>query len=57
MSTAGFEPAIPESERPQAHALVRAATAIGSEWYSIQVLPLRLIASVSNALFQRMLLP
>ena len=29
MPPAGFEPAIPSSERPQAHALDRAATAIG----------------------------
>jgi hypothetical protein len=29
MPKAGFEPAIPESERPQTHALERAATGIG----------------------------
>ena len=29
MSSAGFEPAIPESERPQTHALYRAAIWIG----------------------------
>ena len=31
MSPAGFEPAIPASERPQTHALDRAATAIGDQ--------------------------
>jgi hypothetical protein len=29
MSSVGFEPAIPASERPQTHALDRAATGIG----------------------------
>jgi hypothetical protein len=31
MHLAGFEPAIPASERPQTHALYRAATGIGQE--------------------------
>jgi len=29
MSPAGFEPAVPVSERPQTHALDRAATGVG----------------------------
>jgi hypothetical protein len=33
MPPAGFETAIPASERPQTHALDRAATAIGSLLY------------------------
>ena len=32
MLAAGFEPAIPASERPQAHAIDRAATGIGYIW-------------------------
>jgi len=32
----GFEPAIPGSERPQTHALDRAATGIGSLPHSLQ---------------------
>jgi hypothetical protein len=35
MSLAGFEPAIPARERPQTHALDRAATGIGKK-YSIR---------------------
>jgi len=34
MPPAGFQPAIPASERPQTHALDRAATGIGSVSYS-----------------------
>jgi hypothetical protein len=30
----GFEPAIPASKRPDTHALDRAATGIGIQWYS-----------------------
>jgi hypothetical protein len=33
MSPAGFERAIPASERPQTHALDRAATGIGDNGY------------------------
>ena len=36
MTLAGFEPAIPASERPQTHALDRAATGIGIFQFSIQ---------------------
>jgi hypothetical protein len=32
MPQAGFEPAIPASERPQTHALDRAATGIGTQF-------------------------
>jgi hypothetical protein len=32
MTPEGFEPVIPTSERPQAHALVRAATGIGNPY-------------------------
>jgi tetrahydromethanopterin S-methyltransferase subunit F len=31
MSSEGYEPAIPPSERPQTHALDRAATGIGTD--------------------------
>jgi hypothetical protein len=34
MSPAGFEPTIPVSERPQTHALDRAATGIGKEFHA-----------------------
>jgi hypothetical protein len=33
MLSAGFEPAIPASERPQTHALDRAVTGIGGQFY------------------------
>jgi hypothetical protein len=32
-TVAGFEPAIPESERPQTHALDRTSTEIGANYY------------------------
>ena len=34
MPPAGFEPAIPASERPQTHALDRTATGIGPAFFS-----------------------
>jgi hypothetical protein len=36
MPTAGFEPAIPASERPQTHALDHAATGFGTILFYIQ---------------------
>ena len=36
MSPGGFEPAVPTSERPQAHALDRAATGIGRTHYTFR---------------------
>ena len=36
MPPAGFEPAVPASERPQAHALNRAATGTGTEPPTVQ---------------------
>ena len=33
MPPAGFEPTIPETERPQTYALVCAATGIGNNFY------------------------
>jgi hypothetical protein len=39
MPSAGFEPEIPASERPQTHALDRAATGIGLEQSYDQKLP------------------
>jgi len=37
MSLAGFEPAIPSSERPQTHALDRAATKIGLDVNTVRI--------------------
>ena len=36
MSRSEFEPAIPESERPQTHVLDRAATGVKPHWPAIQ---------------------
>jgi hypothetical protein len=38
MSPAGLEPTIPASERPQTHALDRAASGIGHPAYSLELL-------------------
>jgi len=43
MPSAGFEPSIPASERPQTHALDRAATRIGSEPITIIKIPVKKI--------------
>ena len=41
MLPAGFEPTIPASERPQAHALDRAGTVVGLVYTLLQILELQ----------------
>jgi hypothetical protein len=51
MSPVGFEPTIPASERPQTHALDRAATGIGTLDLSCEVLhTLGITLVISNIL-------
>ena len=38
MPPAGFEHAIPATERPQTHALDRAATGIDAAWYRLPLI-------------------
>jgi hypothetical protein len=43
MPPAGFEPAIPASERPQTRVLDRAVTGTDAVWYNITVIKTRMI--------------
>ena len=44
MMPAGFEPTIPASERPQAHALFRAGTEVGLVYKLLQILDYNFIS-------------
>jgi hypothetical protein len=49
MLRAGFEPAIPASERPQTYALERAATGIGGKLYRERYCAVDMLYSVVRA--------
>ena len=46
MSPAGFVPAIPASERPQAHTLDRADAGIGSRLHLLLLLPVKILLRI-----------